>query len=48
MLQEEMRALDSNENEIYKFLGCEQGDKIDVKRVIERVKKQERDGQNIL
>ena len=35
-----MRALDPNENEIYKFLGCQQGDKIDVKRVMERVKKE--------
>ena len=40
ILQEKMRALDPNENEIYKFLGCEQGDKIDVKRVMERVKKE--------
>ena len=35
-----MDALDPNKNEIYKFLGCEQADKIDVKRVIERVKKE--------
>ena len=27
-------------NEIYKILGCKQADKIDVKRVIERVKKE--------
>ena len=26
-------------NEIYKILGCKQADKIDVKRVMERVKK---------
>ena len=39
ILQENMRALDPNENEIYKFLGCQQGDKIDLKRVMERVKK---------
>ena len=25
---------------MYKFLGCEQGDKIDVKRVMQRVKKE--------
>ena len=35
-----MEALDPSKNEIYKFLGCEQGDKIDVKRVMERVKKE--------
>ena len=33
-----MDALDPNKNEIYKFLGCEQTDKIDVKPVRERVK----------
>ena len=37
---EKMDALDSNKNEIYKFLGYEQADKIDVKRVMERVKKE--------
>ena len=35
-----MEALDPNKNEIYKFLGCEQADKIDAKRVMERVKKE--------
>ena len=30
----------AEQNEVYKFLGCEQGDKIDVKRVIQRVKKE--------
>ena len=34
-----MEALDPNKNEIFKFLGCEQADKIDAKRVMERVKK---------
>ena len=39
-----MEALYPSKNEIYKFLGCEQGDKIDIKRVMERVKKEkERD-----
>ena len=33
-------SLDPNKNEIYKFLGCEQADKIDAKRVMERVKKE--------
>ena len=40
ILQEKMSALDNYEYEIYKFLGCEQGDKIYVKRVMERVKKE--------
>ena len=39
-LEEKMDALDPNKNEIYKFLGCEQADKIDVKKVMERVKKE--------
>ena len=40
VLEEKINALDPNKNEIYKFLGCEQADKIDVKRVMERVKKE--------
>ena len=39
-LEEKMDALDPNKKEIYKFLGSEQADKIDVKRVMERVKKE--------
>ncbi len=35
-----MKALDPEQNEVYKFLGCEQGDKIDVKRVMQRVKEE--------
>ena len=35
-----MDALDPNKNEIYKFLECEQTHKIDVKRVMERIKKE--------
>ena len=38
VLQEKMKALDPSRNENYKFLGCEQADKINVKRVMERVK----------
>ncbi|CAB4015300.1 Hypothetical predicted protein [Paramuricea clavata] len=38
--EERMKALDPEQNEVYKFLGCEQGDKIDVKRVMQRVKKE--------
>ena len=40
VLEEKMEALDPNKNEIYAFLGCEQANKIDVKRVMERVKKE--------
>ena len=40
VLEEKMEALDPEKNAIYKFLGCEQVDKIDVKRVMERVKKE--------
>ena len=37
MLQETRKALDSNENEIYNFLGCEQTERIDIKKVMERL-----------
>ena len=40
VLEEKMEALDPNKTEIYTFLGCEQANKIDVKRVMERVKKE--------
>ena len=40
VLEEKMDALEPKKNEIYKFLGFEQVDKIDVKRVEERVKKE--------
>ena len=35
-----MKASDPNQNEVYKFLGCEQGENIDVKKMMERVKKE--------
>ena len=38
--EEKMDGLDPKKNEIYEFLGCELADKIDVKRVMERVKKE--------
>ena len=39
LLEERMKALlDPHRNENYRFLGCEQADKINVKRVIGRVK----------
>ena len=40
VLEEKMQAMDPEKNEVYKFLGCEQGDKIDVKRVMTRVKEE--------
>ena len=40
VLEEKMEALDPEKNEIYKFLRGEQADKIGVKRVMERVKKE--------
>ena len=40
VLEEKMDALDPNKDKIYKFLGCEQADKFDVKRIMERVKKE--------
>ena len=39
-----MNALDPDKNEMYKFLGCEQGDGIDVNGVIDRVKAEVREG----
>ena len=35
-----MSVLDPEKKEVYKFLGCEQGDKIDVKMVMKRVKEE--------
>ena len=35
-----MKALDSEKNDVYKFLGCEQSDDIDVRKVLERVNKE--------
>ena len=40
VLEEKMEALDQNKNEIYTFIGCEKANKIDLKRVMERVKKE--------
>ena len=37
VLEEKMKALDPSRNENYKFLECEQVDKISVKQVMERV-----------
>ena len=38
VLEERMKTMDPDENEIYKFLGIEQADGIKTKRVFERVK----------
>ena len=38
VLEENMKSLGPNQNEVYKFLGCKQADKIEVKREMERVK----------
>ena len=40
VLEEKIDALEPNKNEIYQFLGLEQADKIDVKHVMEKVKKE--------
>ena len=40
VLVEKMKALDPEKNEEHVFLGCEQSDDIDVKKVLERVKKE--------
>ena len=40
VLEEKMDALDPSKNKIYKFFRCEQANKIDIKRVMERVKKE--------
>ena len=40
VFEEKMDAVDPNKIEIYKFLGWEQADKINVKQVLERTKKQ--------
>ena len=42
VLDERMKTLDPSKDEFYKFLGCEQKDKIDAKMVLERVKQEVR------
>ena len=36
ILQERINALDPKKNEIYRFLGCERPETIDIKKVMER------------
>ena len=40
MLEERMKTMDPDENDIYKFLGIEQDDGIQTKMVFERVKEE--------
>ena len=40
VLEEKINALDSNKKGIFKFFGYKQANKIDVKRVMEKVKKE--------
>ena len=40
VLEEKMKALDPEKNDVYKFLGYEKSDDIDVKKVLQRVKKE--------
>ena len=40
VLEERMKTMDPDENEIYKFLGIEQADGIKTKRVFEQVKEE--------
>ena len=40
VMEEKMKALDPERSDVYKFLGCEQSNDIDVKKVQERVKKE--------
>ena len=37
VIEEKIKALDPEQREIYKFLGCEQAEKIDMERVMARV-----------
>ena len=40
VLEEKLKVLDPDKNHVYTFFGCEQSDDIDVKKVLERVKKE--------
>ena len=40
VLEEKMKALDPEKNDVYKFFGCEKSDDIYVKKILERVKKE--------
>ena len=40
VLRQRMKTMDPDENEIYKFLGIEQADRIRTKAVFERVKEE--------
>ena len=48
VIEEKMKALDPEQREIYKFLGCEQAEKIDMERVMARVKAETEKRTNVL
>ena len=48
VIEEKMKALDLEQREIYKFLGCEQAEKIDMERVMARVKVETEKRTNVL
>ena len=48
VIEEKMKALNPDQREIYKFLGCEQAEKIDMERVMARVKAETRKRMNAL
>ena len=48
VIEENMKALDPEQREIYKFLGCEQAEKIDMERVMARVKVETEKRTNVL
>ena len=48
VIEEKMKALNPDQREIYKFLGCEQAEKIDMERVMARVKAETQKRMNAL
>ena len=48
VIEEKMKALDPDQREIYKFLGCGQAEKIDMERVMARVKAETQKRMNAL
>ena len=48
VIEEKMKALDPEQREVYTFLGCEQAEKIDMERVMARVKAETKKRTNAL
>ena len=48
VIEEKMKALNPDQREMYKFLGCEQAEKIDIERVMARVKAETQKRMNAL